>query len=198
MNILHLCGFLGADPEERYTPNGQKLWELRLATRSYKNGQEETIWWRVTVWGDQFDNMLRHFKKGKPIYLIAEMNKLGTYTDKNGQTQVSYEATARSIHFLPMSERQDGEQQQQRSTGGYSSQQQPQQSQQNYGGQSYSGGEAPASPFGNSNPYGAQQQQQPQQSFGGGNPMESTAAPAQGVAPANSNQFPAEEDPVPF
>lgn len=111
MNILHLCGFLGADPEERYTPNGQKLWELRLATRSYKNGQDETIWWRVTVWGDQWDNMLRHFKKGKPIYLIAEMNKLGTYTDKGGQTQVSYEATARSIHFLPMGERQDGQEQ---------------------------------------------------------------------------------------
>ncbi len=175
MNILHLCGFLGADPEERYTPNGQKLWELRLATRSYKNGQEETIWWRVTVWGDQFDNILKHFKKGKPIYLIAEMNKLGTYTDKSGQTQVSYEATARSIHFLPMNERQEGEQQP-RSTGGYNNQQQPQQQQQQ------------------------QQQQPPQQqhNFGGGNPMETPPAPAQGVAPANTNQFPAEEDPVPF
>lgn len=196
MNILHLCGFLGADPEERYTPNGQKLWELRLATRSYKNGQEETIWWRVTVWGDQFDNLLRHFKKGKPIYLIAEMNKLGTYTDKNGQTQVSYEATARSIHFLPMGDRQDGQQQGQGASG-YSA---PQQTQQTHQPQQAYGGEVPASPFGgaNSNPYGAQQQQQPQQNFGGGNPMESASATTQGVAADNASQFPTEEDPVPF
>lgn len=194
MNILHLCGFLGADPEERYTPNGQKLWELRLATRSYKNGQEETIWWRITVWGDQFDNMLRHFKKGKPIYIIGEMNKLDTYTDKAGQTQVSYDATARSIHFLPMSgERQDGGLQQQQGGGDYSNNNNPQQqTQQQYGG------EMPTSSFGNANAYGAQQQQQPQQSFGGGNPMESVAAPTQGVAHGGANQFPAEEDPVPF
>lgn len=177
MNILHLCGFLGADPEERHTPNGQKLWELRVATRAYKGGQEETIWWRLTVWGDQFDNIIRHFKKGKPIYAIAEMSKLGTYSDKSGQTQVSYEATVRSLHFLPMNDRQ-GDQQQQQGAGGYNTQQQPQQTQHN----SYGGGG-----------YGAQQQ-----NFGGGNPMEAVNAPIHGGAPDNSNQFPAEEDPVPF
>lgn len=184
MNILHLCGFLGADPEERHTPNGQKLWDLRVATRSYKNGQEETIWWRLTVWGDQFDNIIRHFKKGKPIYAIAEMNKLNTYQDKGGQTQVSYEATVRSLHFLPMSDRQ-GDQQQQQGAGGYNTQQQPQQ-QQSYGGGSYGGQQQ-------------YQQQPPQQNFGGGNPMESpVGAPVQGGAPDSANQFPAEEDPVPF
>lgn len=111
MNLLHIIGFLGADPEERTTPSGQKLWVLRVATRSKKNGQEDTIWWRLTVWGDQYDKMLSYFKKGKPIYAIAEMNKLEVYTDKVGQPQVSYEATVKSLHFLPYSnERQDQEQ----------------------------------------------------------------------------------------
>jgi single-strand DNA-binding protein len=185
MNILHLCGFLGADPEEKYTPNGQKLWELRVATRSYKNGQEETIWWRLTSWGDQYDNMLKHFKKGKPIYVVAEMNKLGTYTDKSGQAQVSYEATVRSIHFLPMSDRQDGDQQQQ-NTG--TQQQSPQQS---YGGGAPQQQQPPQQSYGG----GAPQQQQ---DFGGNNPMQSAGAPTQGVATNTSNQFPAEEDTVPF
>lgn len=107
MNLLHLMGFLGADPEERYTSSGQKVWTLRVATRSYKNGQDETIWWRITVWGDSFDKILTHFKKGKPIYIVAEMTKLDIYTDKNGQPQVSYDATAKSIHFVASGEREN-------------------------------------------------------------------------------------------
>lgn len=109
MNLLHLMGFLGADPEERYTSNGQKVWTLRVATRSYKNGQNDTIWWRITVWGDSFDKILTQFKKGKPIYIVAEMNKLDIYTDKNGQPQVSYDATAKSIHFVASGEQRENQ-----------------------------------------------------------------------------------------
>mgnify|MGYP000269968553 FL=1 len=40
------------------------------------------------------------------------MNKLDIYTDKNGQPQISYEATVRSLHFVPLGEKSDGEGQQ--------------------------------------------------------------------------------------
>jgi single-strand DNA-binding protein len=126
MNILHIIGFLGADPEERTTPSGQKLWTLRVATSTKKNGQEETVWWRLTVWGDQYDKMLSFFKKGKPIYVVAEMGKLDVYTDKSGQPQVSYDATVKSIHFVPYkNDRQDQENNQQGAAApnGYQSQQ---------------------------------------------------------------------------
>lgn len=179
MNILHLIGFLGADPEERYTNNGVKVWNLRLATRSYKNGQEETIWWRITVWGDQQDKFLSHCKKGKPIYVIAEMNKLDIYTDKNGQAQVSYDATARSLHFLPTSDnRQEGAEQQQYgggasrgSAGGY--QQQPRM------------GEAPsAAPYEGGGEFGGPSQHQ-------------EPAFAAGRAPSGAG-FEGEDEPLPF
>jgi len=186
MNILHLCGFLGADPEERYTPDGRKLWELRLATRSYKNGQEETIWWRITVWGDQFDNLLKHFKKGKPIYIIAEMNKLATYTDKNGQVQVSYEAIARSIHFLPVGDRQEGAQPQQQSGGYKQSHAQPQQKTP----PAYGGAAFPPPSFGDNEAYAAPQRRD----YGAGNPLQAEPSFTAG----NFTQFAAEEDPVPF
>lgn len=111
MAIIHIIGFLGADPEERYTNGGQKVWTLRVAERSYKNGQEDTIWWRLSVWGDQYDKFLGHCKKGKPLNIVAEMNKLEIYTDKNQQPQVSYDATVKSLYFLPSSERAEGQQQ---------------------------------------------------------------------------------------
>lgn len=109
MILMHIMGYLGADPETRYTPSGQKVTTLRVATKSRKGGQEETIWWRITVWGDQFDKMLTHFKKGRGIYIVAEMQKLEIYQDKSGQPQISYEATARSLHFPPFNDKNEAE-----------------------------------------------------------------------------------------
>jgi len=133
MNLVHIIGYLGRDPEESCTPNGRKLWTLTVATRvrGRTKGEEETIWWRLTIWGDEYDRMLQHLAKGRPVYAVAEMTrKFGTYTDKNGQTQVSYEATVRSLHFVPVGgDRQqggEGAQQGGQTAGGYSKQPTPQ------------------------------------------------------------------------
>ncbi|MEC7840518.1 MAG: single-stranded DNA-binding protein [Chlamydiota bacterium] len=176
MNLLHIIGYLGADAEERYTNSGTKVWNLRVATRSYKNGQEETIWWRITVWGDQHDKLLAHFKKGKPVYIIAEMNKLDIYTDKNGQPQVSYDATAKSLHFVPMGENKQ-DQQQQSSMGG---------SQYSSNGGGYGGGYQQSAPTESSFGGGADFQQP----AGMGAPMQGNASESQGFTPS--------DDPLPF
>jgi len=106
MAVVHVMGNLGADPEKRFTPSGKQVWNLRVAERTYKNGQEETVWWNFTVWGSDFDGMLAHFKKGKPIYIVGDMNKLRLYTsNKTGQQEISYEATVRSLHFIPGADR---------------------------------------------------------------------------------------------
>lgn len=102
MNTIQIAGHLGADPETRVTPNGQKVTTLRVATSAYNNGKEETIWWRVTLWGDDFKKILDHMKKGSAIVVIGEMrSKPETYTDKQGQVQVSLNITAFSIKFSP-------------------------------------------------------------------------------------------------
>ena len=49
MNYVMVAGHLGADPEVRYTSNGQKVTTLRIATNSRKGGKDETIWWRATI-----------------------------------------------------------------------------------------------------------------------------------------------------
>ena len=69
MNQIIIAGHLGADPEVRFTSSGQKVTTLRVATRVRRGGKDkdETIWWRVTVWGEQFDKMIPYFKKGSPI-----------------------------------------------------------------------------------------------------------------------------------
>lgn len=101
MIIIEIAGHLGADPEVRFTPGGQKVTTLRVATNTRKSGKDETVWWRVTIWGERFDKMMPYLKKGSAIIVIGEMSKPEIYTDKEGRPQVSLDITAEMIRFSP-------------------------------------------------------------------------------------------------
>lgn len=101
MMIVQIAGRLGRDPETRFTQSGQKVTNLTLATNVWKAGKEETVWWRIVVWGDRFDKIMVHLKKGSAIIVVGEMNKPEIWTDKEGRPQVSLELTAEIIKFTP-------------------------------------------------------------------------------------------------
>ena len=108
MNQTTVAGHLGADPEVRFTSSGQKVTTLRVAARVRKGGKDETIWWKVSVWGEQFDRMIPHFKKGSPIIVIGEMNKPEIFTDREGRPQVSMSMTALNLLFSPFGKPDQG------------------------------------------------------------------------------------------
>ena len=101
MNQITIAGHLGADPEVRFTSSGQKVTTLRVAARARRSGKDETIWWKVTVWGEQFDKIMPYFKKGSPIIVMGELNKPEIFTDREGRPQVSMNITAQNILFSP-------------------------------------------------------------------------------------------------
>ncbi|MCH1429272.1 MAG: single-stranded DNA-binding protein [Chlamydiales bacterium] len=101
MNITEIAGRLGSDPEVRFTPNGQKVTTFRVATNQRKAGKDETIWWRVTVWGERFDKMMTYLKKGSAVIVVGELAKPEIYQNREGQPQVSLEITAEMIRFSP-------------------------------------------------------------------------------------------------
>ena len=83
MNQITIAGNLGTDPEVRFTSSEAKVTTLRVASRSRRSGKEETIWWRVTIWGEQFDKMIsflreegklchRRRRHDKPEFLLIE------------------------------------------------------------------------------------------------------------------------------
>ena len=85
MNIIQIMGNLGADPETRVTPDGQKVTSFRVAVNTRKGGNDETIWYRVTVWGDRFEKMMAFLKKGSGIMVIGRLGNLKfTRTKKGG------------------------------------------------------------------------------------------------------------------
>lgn len=101
MNQAMVAGHLGSDPEERRTPSGQKVTTLRVAARVRKGGKDETIWWRVTIWGEQFDKIIPYFKKGSPIIVQGEIDKPEIFTNREGKPQVSMGITAFNVSFSP-------------------------------------------------------------------------------------------------
>ncbi len=99
MNLVHIAGHLGADPEVRFTSTGQKVTTLRVAARVRKGKQEDTIWWRVTVWGE--NKMVDYLKKGSAVMVVGELQKPEIFNDREGKPQISMNVTAIHLMFSP-------------------------------------------------------------------------------------------------
>jgi len=107
MNWIQVIGFLGADPVVRFTADGKKVTSFNIATNQRRGDQEETIWWRVTVWGDRFDNMMAYFKKGSAVVVMGELRKPEIYQAQDGP-RVTLEIWAEALRFAPSSGKRDG------------------------------------------------------------------------------------------
>lgn len=107
MNIIQILGNLGSDPETRFTPSNLKVTNFNVGTTVRRGGKDETVWYRVTVWGDRFDKMMTYLKKGSSIIVVGELGKPEIYTRKDGTQQVSLEITAEFIRFSPFGKPQE-------------------------------------------------------------------------------------------
>jgi len=109
MNSIHVAGRLGSDPVVRFTSGGQKVTTLTLAVNIRKAGKDQTIWYRITVWGENFDKMMTYLKKGSAIIVTGELQKPEIFNDKSGQPQISMNITANNIMFSPFGKSENSE-----------------------------------------------------------------------------------------
>jgi len=104
VNKVILVGYLGADPDMRYTPSGQGVCELRLATSESwndKNGQrqERTEWHRIVVWGKRAEICSKYLAKGRQVYVEGRI-QTRNYDDKEGNKRYITEIIANDVQFL--------------------------------------------------------------------------------------------------
>jgi single-strand DNA-binding protein len=109
---ITIVGYLGNDPDMRFTPNGQAVTGFSVATsRKYTNnsGQQidETTWFRVSVWGAQAESCNQYLHKGSPVLVVGRLRpdpQTGnprTFTRQDGSMGASFEITAQNVRFLP-------------------------------------------------------------------------------------------------
>jgi single-strand DNA-binding protein len=104
VNKVILVGNLGADPELRYTPSGQGVCELRIATSDSwtdKQGQrqERTEWHRVVVWGKRAEVCAKYLSKGRQVYVEGRI-QTRSWDDKDGNKRYMTEVIANDVQFL--------------------------------------------------------------------------------------------------
>ena len=108
---LTIVGNLGTDPEMRYTPSGQAVTNLSVATNrrwsdNEGNMQEETVWFRVSAWGKLAETCNQYLSKGRLVLvegrLPPDKDSGGPriWTDQNGNHRASYEMRAFEVKFL--------------------------------------------------------------------------------------------------
>src|SRR5262245_36164619 len=112
VNKVILVGHLGADPDMRYTPSGQGVCEMRVATSESwndKNGQrqERTEWHRIVVWGKRAEVCSKYLAKGRQVYIEGRI-QTRNYDDKEGNKRYITEIIASDVQFLGGGGREGG------------------------------------------------------------------------------------------
>jgi len=103
-NKIVIMGYLGRDPELRYTPDGTPVCNFSVATterRKDKTGefQDHTTWFRVSLFGRQAEVASQYLSKGRQVFIEGTLSQR-EYTDKEGNTRTSLEVRGSDIHFI--------------------------------------------------------------------------------------------------
>ena len=103
-NKIILVGNLGRDPELRYTPQGTPVCSFSMATndrRKDKSGemQDQTTWFKVTLWNRQAETAAQYLQKGRPVYIEGRL-RVEEYTDRDGKQRHSLEVNATDMQFI--------------------------------------------------------------------------------------------------
>jgi single-strand DNA-binding protein len=104
VNKVILVGNLGRDAEVRFTPGGQPVATLNLATTEQWNDkegqrQEKTEWHRIVLWGKQAESLQQYLVKGKQIYVEGRL-QTRQWDDKEGVKRYTTEIKADRVTLL--------------------------------------------------------------------------------------------------
>jgi len=117
-----IAGNLGRDPEMRFMPNGTAVTNFSVATnRRWTDStsgepREETIWFRVSVWGRQAETVNEYLSKGRQVLVEGRLRpdpqtgEPRIWTAQDGTVRATYEIVADTVRFIGG-----------RDTGGFSS-----------------------------------------------------------------------------
>ena len=104
VNKVILVGRLGRDPEVRYTPNGDAVAEVSLATtESVKNRdgkrEDRTEWHNLVIWRNQAEFAKEWLKKGQLVYIEGRL-QTHQWEDKEGQKRSKADIQVDQITML--------------------------------------------------------------------------------------------------
>lgn len=108
LNKVMLIGRLTRDPEMRYTPSGQPVTSLRMATNRWASGtegerREFTDYHSVVCWNigkrQLAELVAQYTKKGSLVYVEGRL-QTRSWDGQDGQKRYATEVVANDVQFL--------------------------------------------------------------------------------------------------
>jgi single-strand DNA-binding protein len=104
LNKVMVIGYVGRDPEMRYTPSGKPVTSFSVgATRSWTSSEgerrEETEWFNVVAWGNLAEICKQYLSKGRHVYVEGRL-QTRSWDDQEGKKHFRAELVAREMIML--------------------------------------------------------------------------------------------------
>jgi single-strand DNA-binding protein len=103
LNKVQLIGYLGKDPETRFTPTGKKVCMFSMAVgHRWKTGggdpKESTDWFNIEVWGKLGEICQQYLGKGRLVYIEGRL-QTDRY-EQEGETRYFTKVIAQRMQIL--------------------------------------------------------------------------------------------------
>lgn len=104
LNKVTLIGYLGADPDLRYTQSGTAVAAFSLATNERWKGQdgqpqEHTEWHRIVAWAGLAEICHQYLHKGSRAYVEGKL-RTKKWQDQNGADRSTTEIVIHDMKLL--------------------------------------------------------------------------------------------------
>lgn len=105
LNKVQLTGRLGADPEMRYTAQGNAVTTFRVASnRSWRTAEgetkEDTEWFSIVTWNKLAEICNQYLTKGTRVYIEGRSQTRSWEDAQSGQTRYKTEIVANDMIML--------------------------------------------------------------------------------------------------
>jgi len=104
LNKVQLIGYLGKDPENRFTANGKAVANFSIATsESWKDKdgdqQEKTEWHNIVMFDKVAEIAEKYLKKGSRVYVEGKL-QTRKWEDKEGKDRYTTEIVVNQLLML--------------------------------------------------------------------------------------------------
>jgi single-strand DNA-binding protein len=100
LNVVHLVGRVGGDPELKWFDSGKCLCTLTLAVNRRSKNNDQPDWFNLKIWGKTAEIASNYAKKGTQIGVKGSL-EIETWTDKaTGNTRSRPVVKVESLDLL--------------------------------------------------------------------------------------------------
>ncbi|MBV5309283.1 single-stranded DNA-binding protein [Chromatium okenii] len=99
-NVISFTGTVGRDAEVRSIASGQTVLNIAVANNIGFGDKQQTIWFRVALWGKRAEGSLKDYlKKGQQVFISGELTQ-SEFVGTDGVKKTTLEINANIVDLV--------------------------------------------------------------------------------------------------